>query len=580
MPVDTIPFDLPSSPRSRAAHVARPLLSSLARFSRLLALYRDTHHGPADMFGDRVLDALGIAIAADRNALDTIPVSGPLVIAANHPHGALDGLALAALLRRVRPDIRLLANYLLSIVPELRASCFFVDPFDSPSAVARSLPGLRDSRRWLQNGGALIAFPAGEVAGTRGDDGVPLERAWSETIARLAESTGAMLLPAFISGANSSLFYRAGRVHPVLRTALLPHELLNKRGARVHVTFSAPLVPTTGATELTARAQATVVDLAAQRSRMEAGSSEACGPSPEPRAPSPDVEALSSDSLLVDAGRYRVYCARASEIPLTLAAIGRLRAIAYRAAGEGTATDVDLDAFDRDYLHLFAWDCAERRVIGAYRIGVVADIVRRRGVAGLYTRTLFNYGPELIDALGPALELGRSFVSPEYQRNYQALLLLWRGIGAFVVRHPEHRVLFGPVSISGTYCDASHALLAGFLEQNHLDSSLARLVSPKHPRPSNETVRPVVPADADAADRLIREMERDGKSMPVLLRQYLKLNARALGFSVDPAFGHVLDALMAVDLTRVQPGILRRYFGDAGLASYLAHQSRVGHRAA
>jgi len=578
MPVDNFPFDLPSSPHSRAAHVARPLLSSLARFSRLLTLYRDTHQGPADTFGDRVLDALGIAIATDQQALHSIPDSGPLVVAANHPHGALDGLALAALLRRVRPDVRVLANYLLSIVPELRASCFFVDPFDSRSGVARSLSGLRDSRRWLQNGGALIAFPAGEVAGTRGDDGVPLERAWSETVARLAGSTGATLVPAFISGANSSLFYRAGRVHPLVRTALLPRELLNKRGARVHITFLAPLAPTMQATTLTARAQEAVVELAATSSRMETGS-----PTPgraESRAPSRDIEALSSDSLLVDAGRYRVYCARASEIPLTLAEIGRLRATAYRAAGEGTGADVDLDTFDRDYLHLFAWDCGEQRVIGAYRIGIVADIVRRRGVAGLYTRTLFDYGPELIDALGPALELGRSFVSPEYQRNYQALLLLWRGIGAFVVRHPEHRVLFGPVSISGTYCDASHALLARFLEQNHLDSSLARLVSPKHPRPPNESLRSVVPADADAADKLVREMERDGKSMPVLLRHYLKLNARALGFSVDPAFGHVLDALMAVDLTRVQPGILRRYFGDAGLASYLAHQSRAADRAA
>ena len=578
MPVDNLPFDPPSSPRSRAARVARPLLSSLARFSKLLTLYRDTHQGPADMFADRVVDALGIAIAADQKALDTIPVSGPLVITANHPHGALDGLALAALLRRVRPDVRVLANYLLSIVPELRASCFFVDPFDNRSAVARSLSGLRDSRRWLQKGGALITFPAGEVAGTCRDDGVPLERIWSETVARLAGSTGATLLPAFISGANSSLFYRAGRLHPLLRTALLPHELLNKRGARVHVTFSAPLVPTAGASELTARAREAVIELATTSSRMEARPPK-LGQA-ESRAPSRDIEALSDNSLVVDAGRYRVYCARASDIPVTLDEIGRLRAIAYRAAGEGTGADVDLDAFDRDYLHLFAWDRSERRVIGAYRIGVVADIVRKRGVAGLYTRTLFNYGPELIDALGPALELGRSFVSPEYQRNYQALLLLWRGIGAFVSRNPEHRVLFGPVSISGTYCDASHALLARFLEQNHLDSSLARLVSPTHPRPANESLRSVVPADADAADKLIREMESDGKSMPVLLRQYLKLNARALGFSVDPAFGHVLDALMAVDLTRVPPGILRRYFGDAGLASYLAHQSRAAERAA
>jgi putative hemolysin len=555
MPVDISSFDLPSSPSSRAAHVARPLLSTLASFSRLLTLYRDTRQGPVDTFGDRVLHALRIAITFDRSALDTIPRSEPLIVAANHPHGALDGLVLAALLRRVRPDIRVLANYLLSIVPELRASCFFVDPFDRRSAVARSLAGLRESRRWLQNGGALIAFPAGEVAGTRGDDGVPIERRWSETVARLATSTGATVLPAFINGANSSLFYRAGRLHPLLRTALLPHELLNKRGTRVHISLGRPFAATHGAGELTARARDAVDELAATSCETEIGR-------------------LFSESLLVDAGRYRVYCARASEIPVTLAEIGRLRAIAYRAAGEGTGADIDLDTFDRDYLHLFAWDRSEQRVIGAYRIGVVADIVRRRGVAGLYTRSLFDYGQDLVDALGPAVELGRSFVRPEYQRNYQALLLLWRGIGAFLVRHPENRMLFGPVSISATYCDASHSLLAAFLEQNHLDASLARLISPKHPRPPDGRLSSLVPSGADEADRLIRELESDGKAMPVLLRQYLKLNARALGFSVDPGFGNVLDALMVVDLTTVPTNILRRYFGDAGLASYLAHHSR------
>jgi putative hemolysin len=561
MPVDTVQIDLPSSPRSRAAHVARPLLSRLAGLSRLLTLYHDTRQGPADTFGDRVLDALGIAITFDGSALDAIPRSGPLIVAANHPHGALDGLVLPALLRRLRPDIRVLANYLLSIVPELRATCFFVDPFDGRSAAARSLAGLRESHRWLQNGGALIAFPAGEVAGTRRDDGVPIERRWSETVARLAASTGATVLPAFINGANSSLFYRAGRLHPLLRTALLPRELLNKRGTRVHISLGRPFAATDGARELTARARGALDQLAATSCETEIGS-------------------LPSESLLVDAGRYRVYCARASEIPLTLAEIGRLRSIAYRAAGEGTGADVDLDAFDRDYLHLFAWDRSEQRVVGGYRLGVVTDIVRRRGVAGLYTRSLFDYGSELIEALGPALELGRSFVSPEYQRNYQALLLLWRGIGAFVVRHPEIRMLFGPVSISGTYCDASHGLLAAFLEQNHLDASLARLISPKHPRPSNGRLSSVVPSGADEADRLIRELESDGKAMPVLLRQYLKLNARALGFSVDPGFGNVLDALMVVDLTTVPSNILRRYFGDAGLASYLAHHSRVAGRAA
>jgi putative hemolysin len=184
---------------------------------------------------------------------------------------------------------------------------------------------------------------------------------------------------------------------------------------------------------------------------------------------------------------------------------------------------------------------------------------------------LFEYGPELVVRLSPALELGRSFVRAEYQRNHQALLLLWRGIGAFVARNPQYRVLFGPVSVSATYCDASHALLASFLEQNHFDASLARLVTPKHPRQATTTPSIAIPTDANEADRLIARLEPDGKGMPVLLRQYLKLNARALAFSVDPAFGHVVDALMTVDLPSVDRRVLRRYLGHDGAAQYLAH---------
>lgn len=555
MPVDPFLFDLLPTLNSRAAScVARPLLSRLTGVSRLLSVYLEARQGPADMFVERALNALRVNIVVEPQALAALPKTGPLIVVANHPHGALDGLVLAAALRRIRPDVKLLANCLLSRIPELRPACFFVDPFERASATTRSLSGLRQARRWLERGGVLVIFPAGEVAGQRGAGGVPMERPWTATAARLAASTSATLVPAFIAGSNSPLFYRAARLHPLLRTALLPRELLNKQGARIHVSFAGALTPGT-APELTVRAQSSVAALSTPTCAHE-------------------VERLSPHSLLIDAGRHGVYCAGAEEIPLTLAGIGRLRAIAYRAAGEGTGSDVDLDEFDREYRHLFVWDRHEQRVVGAYRIGVVADIVRRFGVAGLYTRSLFEYGPELVDAMGPALELGRSFVRPEYQRNYQALFLLWRGIGAFVARHPEHRVLFGPVSISASYCDASHALLAAFLEQNHLDASLARLVAPRHARPSTNLASPI-PVDADAADRLIRALEGDGKAMPVLLRQYLKLNARALGFSIDPKFGNVLDALMAVDLTQVQPSILRRYFGDAGAASYQAHHTRA-----
>ena len=543
MPVDLLSFDPPSSLPSRAAaYVARPLLSRLPTVGELSRLYRETREGPPEAFCDRILSALNISIAADRAALDLIPPSGPAIVTANHPHGALDGLALLSLLRQVRPDIRILANHLLAIVPELHAFCCFVDPFGGTAAVKRSLNGLRGAHRWLRRGGAIVMFPAGEVAARLDGDGIPVERAWLETAARLAMSADAALIPAHIDGANSPLFYRAGRLHPLLRTAMLPRELVRKRNARVQVSFAAALKPLADPRELTVTARQASVALGGTSCEIE-------------------IARLRAGALLVDANRYAVYCAQANEIPRTLREIGRLRAVAFRAAGEGTGADVDLDAFDPEYRHLFAWDRLAKRIVGAYRIGVVSEIIGRRGVAGLYTRTLFDYGTTLLEALGPALELGRSFVSPEYQRNHQALLLLWRGIGAFVSRHPVHRVLFGPVSISARYSDASHALLAAFLEQKHLDPWLARLVTPRHPRPRTSAHDRAVPADTDQADRQIRQIESDGKPMPVLLRQYLKLHARALAFSVDPGFGHVLDALMAVNLTEVPPNILRRYLG-------------------
>jgi putative hemolysin len=380
------------------------------------------------------------------------------------------------------------------------------------------------------------------------------EHHWSETLGRLALATGATIVPAAIDGENSRSFYVAGHLCAALRTALLPRELLAARQSRVQVTFRMPLRARGDAADVTETARQAATGADDRSCMMEA-----------------EVAALAADATLVQSGRYTVYCTAAREIPHTLQEIGRLRAITYRLAGEGSGSDVDLDDFDETYLHLFVWNHDDRCVVGAYRIGQTDHLVATRGVEALYTRRLFHYGPELIRALSPALELGRSFVRPEYQRNYQALLLLWRGIGAFVVRHPHYRVLFGPVSVSSRYGDASLSLLTTFLEQNHLDARLARMVTPTHPRPVVTPPSLSLPADIAGADRRLAQLDADGKGMPVLLRQYLKLNARALGFSADPAFGDVVDALMAIDLTSVSPAVLRRYFGAEGLAAYRSH---------
>ena len=287
-----------------------------------------------------------------------------------------------------------------------------------------------------------------------------------------------------------------------------------------------------------------------------------------------EVAALSGDCRLLESGPFQVYCARSGQIPTTLREIGRLRAVTFHAVGEGTNCSIDLDRFDETYLHLFSWDRDQRRIVGAYRIGQTDRIVADAGVAGLYTRTLFRYDELLIDRLAaPALELGRSFVRAEYQKNYNALSLLWKGIGRFVARHPEYRVLFGPVSISARYSDASHRLLMSFLRQNHFAPEFGELVAALHTSriAAAPAGRVSVPRSLDEVNRLIEHVETDGKGMPVLLRQYLKLNARLIGFNVDPAFGETLDALMLVDLTAVDLPILNRYLGRDDAKHFLAY---------
>jgi putative hemolysin len=298
------------------------------------------------------------------------------------------------------------------------------------------------------------------------------------------------------------------------------------------------------------------------------------GPAPPPPdSIATEVEALSSECRLVESGPFQVFCARAEQIPAALHEIGRLRAITFRAVGEGSDSAVDLDRFDARYLHLFLWDQHQRQIVGAYRIGQTDRIVAEAGVGGLYTRTLFRYDERLIERMpSPALELGRSFVRVEYQKNYNALLLLWKGIGRFIVRHPQYRLLFGPVSISARYSDASQQLLMSFLQRNHFAAEFGGLVSALHRRRVAAAPQSTVSASqsVDEVTRLVERAETDGKGMPVLLRQYLKLNARLLGFNVDPAFGEALDALMLVDLTTVDLPALNRYLGRGDAQQFLA----------
>lgn len=536
-----------------ALSAAAPIVERVLGLSTLGRLYRDaTGATLVEDFPERALVQLGVTWRADGPGAGAIPANGPLVIVANHPFGAADGLILLALARQVRPDVRLLGNYVLGRIPELRPLLLEVDPFARPGSHAMNARMVRRAVDWTKRGGALIVFPAGEVASVAAAGGRLIDAPWRHGMARIVAQSEAAVVPVCFDGRNSRLFELAGRVHPLLRTALLPRELLRQRGASVHVTVGATIRAARldgleGASAVTSYLRARTYALVRPRAAAEPA---AVAREPIVQAVAHDVLArevagLPADRTLLAQGALKVFCVSADDAPSVLREIGRLREIAFRAVGEGTGRSADLDRFDRHYLHLFVWHDERGEVVGAYRLAPTDVVLRAHGPRGLYTGTLFRYGRAFLGALGPAIELGRSFVRVEYQREYLPLALLWRGIIAFMTAHPRYRRLIGPVSISASYAAVSRDALVNLLEQPALRSPLAALVRPR--TPYRRSAVPSAALSMAEVSHLIKEIEPAGPAMPVLLRQYLKLDARTIATSVDPAFANVVDVLMVVD---------------------------------
>jgi putative hemolysin len=528
-----------------------------------------------------------------------IPASGATIVVANHPFGGLEGLFMIWLLRCLREDVRILANEHLNLVPELRKLFITVDAFGGPAAAQANTRGLREALRWVTSGGLLLIFPAGEVSHLDLRRSAICDPRWSETIARLVRLARAPVVPVHFAGHNSLPFQLAGLLHPRLRTALLPRELLNKSRALipVRIGYAIPYsrleaIGTDAALAahlrlktylLAADTDAATSPRRATRSVLSTGSRSEIAKAIEQDRLASEVSALPPEQQLTASAGLEVYHARARQIPSLLQEIGRLREVSFRAAGEGTGRALDLDLFDEYYEHLFLWNPATREVVGAYRLGDADRICARFGKRGLYTSTLFEFREPLLELLNPALELGRSFVRAEYQKSFAALLMLWKGIGEYVARNPRYGVLFGAVSISSDYGVLSREMLVEYLRRHSYELRLAHLVRARRPFRHRHGVRALgtelaALGDIETLSGLLSDLEPDGKGVPILLRQYLKLGGRLLGFNVDPAFANSIDCLIMVDLRETDPRVLARYMGREAARSFLArHGSTVLH---
>ncbi|WP_260260955.1 lysophospholipid acyltransferase family protein [Vibrio intestinalis] len=520
-----------------------------------------------------------------KGSLDNVPKQGATVIVANHPLGCVEGVILAELLLQVRSDVKILANQYLKTVPELDNLFIGVDVFNGKQAHKANLKALRCAHRHLEQQGLLLLFPAGEVSQLVDSKTNRIEdKEWSRSVSALIKKSKATTVPVFINGQNSRRFYLAGKVHSLLRTLMLGRELINKANQRIDISIGSEIKYK----ELHGLADDPLVNylrLNTYLLKPEPSKATLLNPFIEETAISPalpikriieDFSTIPQKDHLLTSGDFEVYCTRAKHIPNILYEIGRLREINFRAAGEGTGKALDIDEFDPHYRHLFVWDKEQQCLVGAYRLGLVDGLIDKRGLDGLYSRTLFDYDHGFLNQMGKSIELGRSVIAEQYQRSMGALLLLWKGIATFIHQNPAYTHLFGPVSISNDYNQHTRQLLAQSMTLHHYDAQCAQLVKPTHPLLTSvplATSMLTALGDIQLLSRVIARID-EGKSVPVLLRQYLALNGKLVCFNVDPAFNDALDGLIVVDLRQIELKTLARYMTNPHAEHYLSYHQK------
>ena len=564
------------------------IVTRVAGLQPLIAIYdawlnspRDEQLPRGEQLQQHTLSALNTKIAwQDATALQQIPTEGPLIVVANHPLGALEGMLLTRELLKFRSDTKVLTNEMLLRIPEFADLFIGLDVLSS-NASSKNATGIRAACRHLNAAGALLIFPAGLVASIKPRKFRIEDHDWNSLVGWLARRYRASCLPVRIDARNSLGFYLAGLVHKRLRTYLLPRELANKNGCVVRASagelINARDIDQLGGADDITRYLRLCTDLLAPVSDVVSK------PAPhralttiaadiDGKALQQQIANLESYRLIND-DVYAVYCAPFHAMGCFMHQIAVEREKTFRTVDEGTGQDLDSDNFDSYYWHLWAWNKKKQEIVGAYRVGKVDEIIDQHGMDCLYTRTLYEFDQTFISQLGDAIEVGRSFVALPYQRHPKALDLLWRGIGAFMVRNPGYHTLFGAVSISQQYSTLARAFLADAMMTNFsVSQEWQQHVRPQAPlKVSGKLWTADVLASLSniaVINKLLGNLDH-GKRIPILLRHYLALNGRFASFAVNTGFNHSLDGLVIVDLREAPAKYLQRYLGKEGSESFL-----------
>ena len=532
------------------------LLTRLDEIDAFIARHAELR--PLD-FLDRVLEHFNFSYSVPHRERANIPASGRVLIVANHPFGALDGLGLLRLVSEVRRDVRVVATDALMLCEPLRPLLIPVDNI-AASGHRRSFRQVVEA---LEREEAVIIFPSGTVS-RLGASGVKDPR-WQAGFLHFARKTGAPVLPVHLGGRNSWLFYAAAALHDGLGTLLLAREMFNKRNTHMPVRIGSPIAARRLAElPLAARAQVKLVKkhlyrLASDRPPVFITENTIAHPQDRQAL---KQELKGAELLGATSDGKRIYLVDLAPGSALMKEIGRLREIAFRQVGEGTGQRLDLDRYDREYRHILLWDDEDLEIAGAYRIGE-ASRLKAQG-RPLYSEELFSYGAGMHRYFASGLELGRSFVQPRYWGK-RSLDYLWQGIGAYLKRHPEIRYLFGPVSISGQQPEEVRRLLVQFYRRHFADHE--QLARARHPVARCADPAPAGEPDYRAEFAELREQLAElGAAVPTLYKQYSELcrpgGVRFLDFGIDPDFGGCVDGLVLVDLERLEPRKRARYLGS------------------
>jgi putative hemolysin len=547
------------------------ILMKLLKISTLNRIYRRNKHLSKLEFLDGILSEFQIKFEIPEEDLKRLPKEGAYITISNHPLGGIDGILLLKLMLEQRSDFKIIANFLLHRIEPLKPYIMPVNPFEDRKDVKSSITGFKNAILHLREGHPLGVFPAGEVSTYR-DGKLVVDKPWEEAAMKLIKKAEVPVVPIYFHAKNSRLFYRLSKISDTLRTAKLPSELLTQKRRVIKVRVGRPIsVKDQGEydnlkdfSEFLRRKTYILSNTFEDRPKiLDNLQSSLKAPKLPKRIVTPvDSEAMIAEvdnlreigSRLLISKNYEVFLAAPKDIPNILREIGRLREITFREVGEGTNEAIDLDTFDTYYHHMFLWDNDKNIIAGAYRMGLGAQIFERYGIDGFYLQDLFRFEPELYKMMSQSIEMGRAFIVKEYQQKPMPLFLLWKGIVHTTLRHPKHKYLIGGVSISNQFSNFSKSLMIEFMKSHYYDPYVAQYVRPKKEfkvklkDADKDFVFDSTEADLNKFDKIIDEVEPGALRLPVLLKKYIKQNAKLVAFNVDPLFNNSVDGLMYIKI--------------------------------